>query len=257
MKKLSAILVGMSLVAGAVMAAGPVTSVNAVGYVNINLPAGKFVLAAVPFRDFKSSIDDVMWGSLTGTDDASTADRVWLFDSLSQSYKLYWKADGVGGGYDGHMIDPIGNIATNVFLSPGQAFWIQSQAAVDQVVVLKGEVPNELQATNAISAGFTLVGVPYSSSMIIGSNTTFFASGGVGSDDPSTSDKLYVFDTASQSYVLYWLANNVGAPYDGHFIDPSGNIATQSLDIAAGAWYLSVSNGFNWVDVRPYSSISQ
>jgi hypothetical protein len=258
MKKLSAFLVGASLVASAaVWAANTATSVNAVGFVSMTVPAGKFVLAGIPFNDFDSSLDAVMWGQLTGTDDPSTADRVWLFDSVLQKYVMYWKADGVGGGYDGHMIDPTAKIATNVFLRPGQAFWIQSQATTSQVVVLKGQVPNDTQSTNSVSASFSLVSFPYSASQTIGSISNLLTSGAIGSDDPSTSDTLFLFDVPNQKYERYWLANGVGAPYDGHLIDAGANIATQKWNVGQGAFYQSLGGGFTWVVPRPYPSVSQ
>ena len=161
MKKLSAILVGMSLVAGAVMAAGPVTSVNMVGYNKIDCPRGECVLVTTAFK------------SLTGAPLKSA-------DVFGSQFP-----DGVGVTiyyYDATL--PVPTYVTdqlsflgweeNLRYKGGMSFWVYVDPAAESnnySIALSGEVPMETVSTNVIYTGYNLAGYPFTAGTLW-TNTT-------------------------------------------------------------------------------------
>lgn len=258
MKKSLSMLVGVALTAGTVLAQQTVNSVNAVGFVKLSVPAGKFVLASAPFNDFAASIDEIFQGQLTGSDNPGTADRVIVWNPIAGTYKYYFKLAGTGDPQlDGHMLDEdTAEIATNAYLLAGDGFWIQSRATSNQTVVLKGEVPNNGVATNAIVQGFNQIGFPFASEQVVGSNTAFYASGALGTDNPNTADRIIFWDPTTSTYKYNFLLD-VGA--GGMWFDEdTGDVSLQKFELGKGAWYQRRGTStFQWQESRPYPSVSQ
>ena len=261
MRKIQALLLTIIFMAAVAMAdTTNVGSVNAVGYAKINVPAGKFVLTAIPLYAFDSTVDAIFQGQLTGTTDEDSADKIYVYES--GGYTKYWKViDDVGqaGALAGHMVDAALNIATNVHLFPGQAFWIKSAASTDQVVTLTGEVPNESQATNTLEGyTYSAIGFPFPVEQSLGDNTNLRLSGAHGDWDEALADNIYFYDPVAGAYTKYWLViDDPGAGVlAGKWVDMGNNLCTQKFAYGSGVWYLSKTNTFNWIESRPYPSVS-
>lgn len=249
MKKAMSMLVGVALASSA-LAQQTVNSVNAVGFVKISVPAGKFVMASAPFADFQPTIQDMFKGQLSGNVNASIADMVMVWNPTPApgAYVYYYK-DEFG---DWLNLDTL-EVATNAVdtVLPGQGFWIWSKASSNQTVVLKGEVPNEVSATNAIGQGFTMIGYPYSSAQSI-TNTGFAASGAFGNVNAGIADQIIFFDSVTGSYIYNYLDEN------GVWTDEDLNPSSQKFELGKGAWYWRRgTGGFAWVESRSYPSVSQ
>lgn len=219
MKKLSAILVGVSLVAGAVMAAAPVTSVNVVGYVNTQTEAGKFKLLGVTFNKLGSgpmTITDVL-----GTNGIPDAAVVYFFDGTGY----------VGEGFiEGWGWDPGTN---NVKRADG--FWFTSSGNLN--LTMAGEAPsvvNGATTTVVLAHGYQMISYPYPVSISI-SNTAL---------NTIATDADLLYRWSGSNYVGYSFIEGWGW-------DPS------DLTFAPGEGYWYFRNGAgttNWVEVKPYSS---
>jgi hypothetical protein len=154
MKKLSAILVGMSLVAGAVMAAGPVTSVNIVGYNKIECPRGKYVLVTTAFN------------SLTGT--PLKSEDVFGSQLPEGSTIFAYDASAVPPAYIGDTLTFLGWDA-NITYKGGMGFWIYvdpSAPSNSYSVALSGEVPMQSMATNVMYSGYNMAGYSFTASTL-------------------------------------------------------------------------------------------
>jgi hypothetical protein len=264
MKKLSAILVGMSLVAGAVMAAGPVTSVNAVGYAKRTLPPGKLILCSLGFSSMSTnSIDSVFAGQLSGALDSSASDALIKWNPVTQKYENAWKVDGSGlPEYDGKWFIDDGEFPPNpspMTFSPGEAFWIQSKQVATQEVVFSGEVPNGVISTNNIVNQMNFVSYPYSAAVGINDPTNGLAACAAGGLDSAVSDALIMWDELAQKYVFMWLVQGSGEiAYDGFWFYDDGefppNLATNTLQVCQGLWFRrKAGTGTKWITARPYS----
>lgn len=124
------------------LAQDPVYSVNAVGYINLDLPAG-YTIVANQLNNGGNTIGEVITGVSTGT--------VFLsFDGSAFTQSLFIE----GLGWDNPALS----------LAPGQAGYVQSPAA--QQVTLVGEVPQG-ELTVEIPAGLSMASsaVPQSASL--------------------------------------------------------------------------------------------
>jgi hypothetical protein len=125
------------------LAQDPVYSVNAVGYINLDLPAG-FALIANQLNNGGNTLDEVITGVATGTT-FSQYDGSTFVESL--------------------FIEGFGWDNKTVTLAPGQAGYINSAAA--QQVTLVGEVPQG-ELTVQVPAGLSMASsvVPQSASLV-------------------------------------------------------------------------------------------
>jgi hypothetical protein len=124
------------------LAQDPVYSVNAVGYINLSLPAG-YTIVANQLNNGGNTLDEVITGVATGT-------TFLAYDGSAFTQSLYIE----GLGWDNKALT----------LAPGQAGYVQSPAA--QSVTLVGEVPQG-ELSVQIPAGLSMASsaVPQSAAL--------------------------------------------------------------------------------------------
>lgn len=122
-----------------------VYSVNAVGFVNINVPAG-FSMIANPLVSTSSTLDSLITGVATGT-------TVYQWNGTSFKIATYLNGSGWLPGNHG------------ITLSPGQGAFINTVSPITLTFV--GEVPTGNTSNIAIPAGFSMISsaVPQSDSL--------------------------------------------------------------------------------------------
>jgi hypothetical protein len=168
---LTAVLSAATLAA---VAQTPVFSVNAVGYVNVTVPAGQFALLANPLNASSNVLSAVL-------PDVPNNTVVYVFENgafipITKRSATLWSG-GLGG---------------NQPLAPGQGFFVKAPAGTVVPITFVGEVPQGTNLTvNVPAAGFHLLGsiVPQA--------------GKVQTDlglPAAVNDVIYTFDSASQSY---------------------------------------------------------
>lgn len=133
------------LAAAAISAAFAVTasaqtvySVNAVGYVNVTVPANQFAIVANPLNQPTNSLNAVLPDLPAGT-------RVYLWNGTSFGPEIRKTATG--------WLPP--TAGTNI-INPGQGFFVQNTAATPITITFVGEVPQGDLAV-AYPAGFSLL----------------------------------------------------------------------------------------------------
>jgi hypothetical protein len=208
--------VGLVVLLGIALAQ-EVTSVNMVGFNKITVPGGKLVLVSTAFE----SIDGT---ALKATDvfgdQLPNGTAVHAFDVQAGSYVTDNK------GFSGW--------SENVTFAGGMGFWIQAPAGGDYEVTFKGQVPMAEATTNLVANGITLLGYPYTAS-VMWTNTALAKTAVNG-------DSIHIFNPDTGSYVTY----NKGFAGWG-----AGDALTLSMDL--GFWFETAQTSFQNVEIRPYN----
>ncbi len=156
-------------VAGSLGAVGQVYSVNAVGYINITVPAKSYVLAANQLNSGGNKLSEVLPTAPDGT-------VVFKYTQAGG-----FSANGVEFGAWG---DP------NQVVKPGEGFFLQNNGATPMTATFVGEVPQGTLAT-ALAKGLNLISsqVPQAGKLV--ADLKFPAADG---------DVVYQWDVATQGY---------------------------------------------------------
>jgi hypothetical protein len=162
----------MSAAAIATSVAQTVYSVNAVGYVNVPVAAGKFALLANPLNQPTNSLAAVL-------PDVPANTVVYVFQSggFVQATKRStgaWSGPGATANID-----------------PGQGFFIKNAGTTDFTVTFVGEVPQGTNLTVNLAAGINLVGSIVPQQGKVETDLKIPAANG---------DILYQWDPATQAY---------------------------------------------------------
>jgi hypothetical protein len=194
-----------------------VYSVNAVGYVNVTVPAGKFALLANPLKLPTNSIPAVLPDVPQGT-------TVFIYNAATTSYTSATKRP--SGSWTGD-----GAAAT---LSPGQGFWVKNAGTTDMNITFVGEV---MQGDTTVLnvpyvAGFNLLGSQVPQTGKLETDLGFKA---------SANDQVYLFNPASSDYSSY--TKRATGTWSGGAGEPSIPVATGFFlkASAAGSWTRSFS----------------
>src|ERR1700759_3880094 len=142
-----------ALVASAVSSQAQVYSQNVVGYYNVTIPHGKFLLVGNQLNlDNTNSVSSIFSGLFSDVN-ASTNTVIWLWNSGSQQYSSYQYFTGadadnyfVLSGAQNGFYDSGGDYITSS-LGVGAGAFLQNPAAVDCTATVVGTVP---QGTNVI-----------------------------------------------------------------------------------------------------------
>lgn len=118
-----------------------VYSVNAVGFVNISVPAGAFALLANPLDQPTNDLASVLADAPVGTS---------LYDWTGTAFNQYTKRPSLlwTGGPD------------TIRLSPGKGFFVKNNGTAAFTITFIGEVPQGPK-TVAIQTGFNLIASPH------------------------------------------------------------------------------------------------
>jgi hypothetical protein len=153
-----------------------VYSVNAVGYINVASPMGKFVLAANQLNagaDKSNKIADVIPTAGDGT----------------IVYKYVRNPDGTGG-YVGASREFGAWSPADLTLPPGVGFFLYNGGTADQTITFVGEVPQGTLTTE-LGKGLSLVASQVPQAGLMETVLGYSKADG---------DTVYQFDTATQNY---------------------------------------------------------
>jgi len=246
MKKTGIAVVVMLLAVGA-LAQSEVKSVNAVGYVKVQVPGNALSLCAFNFDPVNGTngvlMTDVLGDQLTGGFDAGSADNVMFWDRASQQYQTYYKLEGFGW-LDAVAFTPMTNRVYN-----GDGFWIRSNQSGAQEVTFAGEVVDIAAGTNSMffGQGLNMFGFPYPAEKNV-TATTLYTSAKKGFDAGSA-DNLIVWDAGSQQYATFYALDGFGWFDAVNFVPADFN-----LQLGVGYWYLrNDASVTTWMEPQPYS----
>ena len=214
--------------AGLATSMAQVYSVNAVGYVNISVPANGLAIVGVPLNGTNNQLNTTM--PLPAGSDGCT---IYRFDVPSQNYldAINW-FDGFG------WFSPTDPTPT---VNPGEGIWLQNTTPAPLPVTFVGEVPqgtlnNPIPGGNNLKLASSIkpVAAPIGDTTLPAS-LLFPAADG---------DTLFIFDTAIQNYKeaynyfagFGWFSANTDDP------GPQG----PTIPVASGFWTQVPGPGKTW-----------
>jgi len=265
MKKTSVLITSLCALGAAVSMAAPVSSVNAVGYYTVTLPASnKFVMVGSSFDPVSGNTNvprtvlDI-FGAESGlrkSQNPARVDKVLVWDVSSQLYLvlgmktngLFYKWDAFSGG------------TTNPVVPLGYGLFIQSPIASnggsnDTTITLAGQVPTVLTNVLSISgavpiAPYQLICNPYPVSLPLNQliNTNH---GAKGSSSPANCDRVFLWDVDVQKYITLGLRtpSNMWAVWDPW---TPASYPNYNIEPGRGFWYVAKSN-FTWKAEKAYN----
>jgi len=225
MKK-TIVLLAATLAATAAMAqTNQVLSKNAVGYVRVDIPKGKFDLVAEPFVQIGGA-ENFDVGAVFDSNSVPQSTQALLWNPTAQSYviEVYDTIDGWSPG-------------TNQ-IHRGQSFFVKIPAGYTGTtysVYMMGEVPT---ANNTV----TLVGGQHFNAAAYSFPAATFLTNSAVNNVAGQSDQLVTWQVGTQSYAF-----NVFDSIDG-WTDP-----TAVFTPGHGFFYKRAGTATNWVDVKPYT----
>lgn len=219
MKKSIVMAVCATLLAGTISwGAGPVYSVNAVGYMSVNLQAGAWKLLSMQFDklDGTTTVASDVISDPTGTG-LTNGFSVLLWNGISYvSEDYYW-----GYGFYPN---------TNKIVR-GSGMWVKSPLSI--TVNIMGQVPSTNATTTALGPQWNLISFPYPAAVAI-SNSVLQLTGTAGDSI------LGVLPSGGYTNADFYSGYGW---YPGDFMLKPGE----------GYWYKSVASAStNWVQPKPY-----
>ena len=219
---------------------------NRTGIFHIVLLPG-WNLVSAPILVQQTGLDAVLGAQLHGSDSPSTADRVFAWDAASQTYASAWFCDAPDWGSDYHHHWLSGYSQTTLTLGPDIGVWIQNRTAGVEIVVVAGPIASEDRQITLVE-GWQLIGNAFPA----GRGLDALQIPAHGSDDPSTADRIFTWDPATQSYQpSAWFCNqDWGEEYQNHWLTGYSQTALQLLPGQA-LWYQHRDTGIEWPYPRP------
>ena len=235
MRTKALILAAIVAVAGVANTSAQVYSANAVGYVNMSLPAG-LMLIANPLNNGDNTLDTIL-----PLPDTAAGTTVFRFDTTAQAYKQGITFVGFGLGWQ--SADPL----EDKVLNPGEGFFIQALASMD--ITFVGDVPQG-DLSNPIPGGNNLSirssEVPQEAPL---------GSPGVGLEFPALDgDTVYLWDPVGQAYqdswsyivivagvIEGWVSASVQTPGDGPIVGVGEAFFVQKTGPVDQSWDRSFS----------------
>lgn len=197
-------MAALSVASLATAVAQTVYSVNAVGYVNVTVPAGKFALLANPLNQPTNNLPSVLPGVPAGT-------IVYIFNSAGAFDVATARAGGLWTGTGAADL-----------INPGAGFFVKNAGTADMTITFVGEVPQGTNLTVAIPAGFSLISSIVPQAGKLETDLKFPA---------AVNDKAYLFDSGTQNYTIF--TRRAGGAWTGGTGEPA-------LAVAQGMFYQAV-----------------
>lgn len=239
------------------MAAGPVTSVNAVGYMNKTLPTNEWILTTCNFQKVGGGTNTLLdvFGTtqLAQNDSLFDCDLVILWDVSQAKYDAYaqW-TDGVF--YKANNVSEWGlGIPANPAIPVGTAMWIvpSGSQVSNKTLTLAGEVVAVATQKMDIVSGWQLIGHPLTCDVAL-QNTGYAASGAAKNDSLFDCDIVITWVGAQYQAYALWTDNNW---YKANDVAEWGLsiLATNTIAMGEGFWYVAVNN-ITLTEVSPYAN---
>ncbi len=242
------IVASVCAIAGSVLAqTGEVYSLNVVGFQKVAARTSGLSMVAAPFYRQTNTIDAVVGAQLQAGKSESVADRILIWNPTNQAYTRYWLKASDSNWYTAGLV-PVR--ATNAWITSDMGFWVESRATnVNEVMVLSGDVVDDMAVTSRLIPGLNLITFPYNASVDV--NACNLTNGAAGKSE-SVSDRIIIWDATNQVYLRYWLKNTDRKWYTGGLVPVKSTGVT--VGAGSGFWYQNFTNTiYYWVEARPYS----
>lgn len=254
MKRISMALVVIGCLTLAALAA-EVTSINVVGFVKKELPAGGIILTTCNFDPVGGGTSTLL--SVFGTNqlrqDANplNCDRVILWDPVEMKYQV-WAQYTDGKFYKANSMEEWNQgIEGNPEIPPGVGFWLVAGiGAPTRNIVFMGQVVDVAVQSVSIVAGPQIVAYPFTCDIAL-QDMDMPNDGATGSSNPLAADRILVW--LGDRYQVYALYDGDGKWYKANTMEEwnQGILADNIIKMGEGFWYIAQS-GFTWTEDSKY-----
>lgn len=225
------------------------TSSRRVGEFSIPLSPG-WNLLAWPMLPNTGTLDSVLGGQLHGSTGPDTADRVLVWNPISQTYSSAWFCGGPiceswGEPWANHWLANDYSLSP-LTLQPDTGFWIQNRSGVTETVVLVGRVA-EVERSVSIGTNWQMLGSAFPVSKTL-DNSNLPA---IGSTGPDTADRVLMWDAPTQRYRSAWfcggpVCESWGEPWANHWLANDYSPTDIVLQPGQGLWFLNRHSSTTW-----------
>ncbi|MFO1492138.1 MAG: hypothetical protein U1F77_16050 [Kiritimatiellia bacterium] len=260
MKTSSILLAALLGTAITAQAQGPVYSVNIVGIQKVDVSPTSLEMIANPFVKADSSVQSILGTGFDAGLSPDEADKIYIFDSAANGYKLYYLYNNPGNPNDprnNKWLDENNQVATEQ-LTPGKGFFLQNTLGVaTNTLSMVGDVVTTPSVTTQIVPGLNQISYPYSTSIAINDLALKTANGVVSAFSPDDGDNIYLWSQQMNTYIRYFLYNNPGNasdPRNNKWLDENNQIATNSIEPGQSFFYQRFTSAptLNWTETKPY-----
>ena len=252
-KKTTAIVAGVLCIVS-IASAQTVVS-GTFGFAKVDKPAGELNLLGNNFED--TTLNEFAPADLYNGDIAAgNSDTIYIWNASGgyQIYALYDERPYSGSKVEWRDFNDFAGAAVNPDIPSGSSLWLDAVGtATDTNIVISGTVVDVQSTTNTVSVGIQQLS--YSFTMNIDLNETLLANGATGDIAASNADKIYVWDSQQQEYVIYALYDE--RPYSGptvewrYFNDFTRSASNTTVNLGSGFWYEAI-NEFDWIETNKY-----
>jgi len=144
MRKLAFLLFCLLAVAGGGRTFAQIYSVNAVGYVSVTLAPGEFKIICNPLNVVTNGVQNNVLDAILPN--APNGTRLFRFGAGSQSFTIFTRRSMGWTPFGGTTV-----------INPGEGFFIQNVSQTNITLTFVGEVPQGVNLTIQLVAGFNLV----------------------------------------------------------------------------------------------------
>lgn len=225
MKIKTVFLAGLASAAAAFStSAADVFSVNAVGFVNVAVPAGQFKIISNPLKQGDNTLTSILPGAPVGT-------KVYKFNYGTQSFVIYTMR--LGASPAPNFWSGL-NVSTATF-ETGEGFFVQNPSVSDITLTFVGEVEQGASIPKDVNTGFSLIASKVPQSGRLEADLGFVA---------QNTDKAYFFRNGG--YLIATRRDNVtGWTGLSSVVDP---VSKQPIvDIAEGFFFENKHALTTWV----------
>jgi len=262
-----AILLAVGIVAVAFPGSTAVAQVytDPVGFVRVNVVTPGLTMISMPFDATPGGADMDMLNGPAGCighmmrefatpgSSALAADVIWKWDASVQKYAMAFLVKAPGSPYDGKWFDPSTGTLSTMRLNPGEGFWLEIKKVSGVLTItFLGWVPMEPTRFLTFLKGLNMFGWPYPTTLAL--NDTFLYELATGGPSPLASDVVYQWDPVAKKYILAFLVDAPGSPFDGKWFDPvAGKLSEITFRPGAAFWFeRRAVTPITWPCVRPY-----
>jgi hypothetical protein len=208
-------------------------------------------LLSWPLIPFDISLDNLLGTQLYGTEDPTTADRILLWNEVTQAYQSAWFCGGPvcqswGEPYYNHWLATDYSQST-LTLPADDGFWVQNRSGNNEVLVIVGGV-SETGRTVQVGSSWQMLGSAFPSARNLdAANIT-----ATGTEDPQTADRILYWNQTTQTYQSAWLCGGPicetwGEPYYNHWLALDYSLSNISIQPGRGFWLQNRHGPFSWV----------
>ncbi len=200
------------------------------------------------------SINNIIGDQLNGTEDPTTADRILVWNELTQTYQAAWFCGGPvceswGEPYYNHWLATDYSQST-LTLPADEGFWVHNRSGAMEILRIVGEV-SEIDRTVQVGSGWQMLGSAFPGAR----NLDKANISATGTEDPQTADRILYWDKTTQTYKSAWLCGGSvcetwGEPYYNHWLALDYSPSDIILQPGHGFWLQNRHNPFTWIYPR-------